>query len=204
MSIRKIRRLEDWEIQRLPEADTVERRFSDCLEQFTKGRYYVIKCGRGNKGEELPIDATEHIDYGLIRHGKDEEFISFIDVVGRDCAINSYPDYVVRNYKGAFIKNALQYNIPTFIIQEMKRENAPLVNRYIWVNGERVIKYQLKELERKMGEPQWNHPVPITEWHRGLESFIKYIEQLPDILDLYLDYKDVLFNPISGVGFIDE
>ena len=196
MSSRKVRMVEKWELQRLPEAADVEQRFSDCLEQITKGKYYVLKCGRGKiKGVELPIEATEHIDYVLIRHGDEEEFIGFIDIIGRECAINAYSDYVVRDYKGAFIKKALQHSIPTFIIQEMKLENAPLINRYIWVKGERVIKYPLKELERKKGEPQWNHHVPIKEWHRGLESFIKYIDKLTDVSDLYLEYKDVLIYP---------
>jgi len=196
--------MEDWEHERLLESDEVEKRFSDCLEQLSNGKYYVAKCGRGRK-DEMPIEALEHIDFGLIRHGSaDEQFISFIDVVGRNLAINSYPDYPVRDYKGTFIEKVLQYFLTTFIVQEMKREPRELIYRYIWVEGVCAIKYSLELLPRLTGEPQWNHPVPSTEWQRGLDTFLKYIEELPDATGLYIEYKNVPFNVISGVGYTDE
>lgn len=194
--------MKDWEFQRLPEAAEVERRFSEALEQLSNKKYSVLMCGRGVEGVELPIEAVEHIDYALVRHGRaDKEFIGFIDVVGRDCAIDSYPDYVVRDYKGAFIEKALQYDISTFIVQEMKREP---INRYMWVEGDSVIKYPLKMLERKIGEPQCNHHVPLTEWQRGIETFINYVKEWPDVTLLYLTYKNVLMYPLDSVGYIDE
>ena len=199
--------IKEWEKYRLPESAETERRFSDCLEELTDGKYYVIAVGRGVEGIELPPEGTLDIDYGVARNTEDNvEFLGFIDIVGRNCEINSFPDYVVRRYKVEFAKKALEYRIPTFIVQEMKLEKAPLPNRYIWIECERIIMDYENTLKQDFmgGKPQWNYHVPLKAWHIGLESFIKHIDKLPDVWELYNEYIGDLICYSAYAGIIDE
>jgi len=195
--------MEDWEFERIPESNATELRFSDCLEKLTNNKYYVGVVGRGVKGIELPLEATEYIDFALIRNSKDsQEFLAFIDIIGRECSINTYADYVVNDYKAQFAEKALNFRLPTFIIQEMKKENALLPNRYLWVSASTVLKYPISHdfMSRKNVD---NRHVPLPEWNRRISTFITFIADLPDLSDLFAEYKGdpLVFPAYAGFEF---
>jgi len=164
---RFVLRPEDWEKERTDKGSECAKKIREEIERLSPFEVRPIGVAV-ESGYDPNLDVTSnHLDYEVLHNGNR---IAEIDPTCSNYTFEGSRIMPVNYYKGEIIKGL---DVPAFIIFSMEKENQPLGDRCVWIQGRDVIKSESRWLPTDSGRKlQYNHMTNKSDWHRGLRSLV--------------------------------